>query len=275
MEDNEFEIPEISDKELFDIDVDQEWEKCAAEVGIDTKKVKVFKFGTLLKIAAAFVVMVSAAWFVAYSNSDSEQTFAALEQPIDAVVETNTQISINKNSKIICSGKKGEFNVNLQGEAYFDVEKNPNRTFKVIAGGATVIVHGTSFNVCQVEGRTIVSVSSGVVEVVNNKTGKKGVITKGQQITCTENSLEQTENYANCMAWKSKSFEFENSSLSQVMTDLSKVYDFKYAFADNKIKDYKLSSSFENQELNAIFHILMETLDIEIIEQGNKSYLIK
>lgn len=275
MEDLDFEIPELPDKDLLDIDVDKEWEMCAANVGINTKKGKVLKLNSLLKIAAAVVLTAGVSWFIINNDNNNEQTFASAETLTEATVENSTLISINKNSKIVCSQKKGEFNVKLQGEAYFDVEKNPARKFKISAGEATIVVHGTSFNVCQNVEKTVVSVNTGEVEVINNQTGESQKITRGQQIVCSGNTLQKTLNTANCMAWKSKKFEFNNSPISDVMDDLSKVYGFKYTFADNGLKGYKLSSTFENQDINAIFHIMQETLDVEISLQENGVYIIK
>jgi transmembrane sensor len=40
-----------------------------------------------------------------------------------------------------------ERTIQLEGEAYFEVTKNPHKPFKVMANGTEVLVHGTHFNV--------------------------------------------------------------------------------------------------------------------------------
>lgn len=51
----------------------------------------------------------------------------------------------------------------LRGEAFFDITKDPNRSFRVLAGGAQVEVLGTAFNIEITDTATHVSVARGSV----------------------------------------------------------------------------------------------------------------
>ncbi len=55
------------------------------------------------------------------------------------------------------------------GEAFFDVEKDPNRPFVVRAGGTQITAVGTAFNVRRAIDRVQVSVASGAVQVAAPK----------------------------------------------------------------------------------------------------------
>lgn len=265
-------IPKISDLRLLEIDTDAEWKRFKDEAGI--KEPKVFRLAAALKAAAA-VVLIAGASLLAYNSLSKphQETYAAQSQMVEATVEKSTHISINKNSQIVCTDETdGIYNVKLKGEAYFDVEKNPKRSFQIETEDVTVIVHGTSFDICEEESQTVVTVTSGNVEVRNNKSGEAITdITKNKQLVCKKNGEMQVSEISNLnnIAWKLKQFKFENSKISDVIAQLSKVYDFKYTFASNDIKNATLTGSFDNQNIQSIFNVLEQTLDIKIEKTGN------
>jgi ferric-dicitrate binding protein FerR (iron transport regulator) len=61
----------------------------------------------------------------------------------------------------------------LQGEAFFEVTKDPRKVFIVQSGDVSVQVHGTSFNVSayDTDPDIAVSLESGSVSLFNNKNG--------------------------------------------------------------------------------------------------------
>ena len=270
-------IQKITDLSLLDIDVDKEWSKFAANAGIK-KEPKIFSLsGLLMKVAAAVIVVLGVSFTVyKLTSKPFNQTFAALGTTVEAVVENATQISLNKNSEAVCSADDGVFSVNLKGQAYFDVEKNPQREFRVKTSDVTVIVHGTSFDVCEKENMTVVTVTSGNVEVRNNQGEVKENLTRGKQLVCLKNGemkVSEVENF-NSIAWKLKKFEFTNTPMKQVVSQLSKAYDFKYCFESCELEEIPLTGEFDNQCLNSVLRVLEQTLDIKI-EKTGEYYKIK
>ena len=269
-------IPRITDLSLLDIDVNKEWARFAANAGIK-KEPKIFSLIGLMKIAAAIVIVLGVSFTIYKFNSKAyNETFASAGTTVEAVVENSTQISLNKNSEAVCTKEDGVFSVALKGQAYFDVEKNPQREFRVKTSDVTVIVHGTSFDVCERENMTIVTVTSGNVEVRNNQGEVKDNLTKGKQLVCLKNGemkVSEVENF-NSIAWKLKKFEFENTPMKQVVSQLSKAYDFKYCFEDCELEEIPLTGEFDNQSLETVLTVLEQTLDIKIEREGC-SYKIK
>lgn len=274
-----YQIPEISDPALLDIDTDAEWERLSAQLGFK-KKGRILKFDLLIKIAAAILIVAATSVFV-YNNTgkNNTQTFAAINAPVETTVETSTHISINRNSSVVCSNAdKDKFSVELKGEAYFDVEKNPERTFEINTHDIKVIVHGTSFNICEQEGTTTVTVTSGVVEVISNKDGKSVTITKDEQLTCDNQGqfqVENVDNYNN-IAWKLKDFKFNDVELGEIMQQLARAYGFSYTFENPEAAQNRISGSFSNQEAESVITILSQALDniaIEKTSEGN--YVIR
>lgn len=264
-------IPEIPDLKLLDIDVNKEWEKFSARAGIKNEP-KIFRLGYLMKIAAAVVVVLGVSFTIYRFGKDGlrTETFAAENKTIETVVENSTKISLNKNSGVVCTEGDGVYDVELKGQAYFEVEKNSKREFRVKTSDVTVIVRGTSFDVCESGGTTVVTVTSGNVEVRNNNGDVRNNLTKGKQLVCRENGEMEVfdlENF-NSIAWKLKKLEFKNTPLKDVMSQLSGVYGFEYCFEDSATAKIPLTGEFDNQCLKSVLTVLEQTLDIKIEGEG-------
>ncbi len=276
MDNVDLKIPEISDLKLLDIDTDAEWNKLAGELGFH-RKAKILRFDVMLKIAAAVLIILATTVFIMHNNESETQTFAAIDTPIETIVEHSTAISVNRNSSVTCRNSKDKFCVNLKGEAYFDVEKNPERTFEICTQDVKVIVHGTSFNVCQKANATTVTVTSGIVEVVSPKDGKSVKITKDEELTYTAKEgfvVKKINNY-NTIAWKLKEFKFNNTELGDIMQQLSQAYGFEYKFEDIESANHRISGTFSNQSLTSIINIINQTLDeTNIIQTPEGGYAV-
>lgn len=121
--------------------------------------------------AVALVVLVAVAVNVGMGlHSVSSQEFIA---SIPAGSRTNimlpdrTRVQLNSASEITFDwDTEGERTVHLYGEAYFDVAKDCEHTFRVIISDIEVEVHGTSFNVNAYDDENIaISLVSGEVSL--------------------------------------------------------------------------------------------------------------
>ena len=270
-------IPYISDVRMLDIDTDHEWARFKAAAGISEPKT--FRLSTLWKAAASIVLIAGASLF-AYNHyaAPPTETHVACQETIEATVETSTQISLNRNSRITCTDnrKKGSYNVQLEGEAYFDVEKNPDRTFTIDTKDLTVTVRGTSFDVCESNGATTVTVTSGNVEVTNHADHQTiGNLTRGKQLICHATGkmeVKDVDNF-NCIAWKLRNFEFNDQTIESVMQQLQAAYNIRYRIADD-VRSAKITGTFEQQDIQSVFNVIEQALDISITQDADGTWNI-
>ena len=118
--------------------------------------------------------------------------------------------------------------VSITGEAYFEVSPDKSRPFIVDVGGMQVEVLGTHFNVNSYNDEEVIRTTllEGSVVVTQNMKSKK--LYPGQQAvvnTIGDINLEKNVNLSQVMSWKNGLFYFENSSLQEVMRDISRWYD--------------------------------------------------
>lgn len=142
-----------------------------------------------------------------------------------------TKVWINADSKLIYpnifAGKVRE--VELEGEAYFEVAENKEKPFVVKTASERVEVLGTHFNVSAYKEETLSSVAllEGSVKVVLPNDFEK-IIQPGQQtVTHGTQMVVQQVNPEEVVAWKNGEFMFNNENLESVMRKLARWYDLE------------------------------------------------
>lgn len=118
----------------------------------------------------------------------------------------------------------------LQGEAFFDVRKNPDRPFRVIAGSAEVEVLGTAFDIQLTGDATRVavargSVSTGTRDAVSGPS--RATLKPGDAISIDAASGMQTRTLVdveNVGAWREGRLVVRNTSIASVI-DVIRRYD--------------------------------------------------
>ncbi|MFY8095381.1 MAG: FecR family protein [Niveispirillum sp.] len=114
-----------------------------------------------------------------------------------------------------------------QGEALFDVTKDPSRPFTVAAGEQLVTVVGTAFNVRHLDQAVTVTVTRGRVEVGGRDGRGKVGLTPGQQISARPGQAAgpvKTVDAQAATAWTDGRLSFDNAPLPQVLAELSHHY---------------------------------------------------
>lgn len=176
-----------------------------------------------------------------------------------------------------------ERKVDVNGEVYFEVAKNPNMPFKVsIAtpaggpGGSVIEVLGTQFNVNAYENETAVRTTlvEGSLKVMNlpaNGNTASVVLTPGKQsIITTDSRLKVADaDIDKVVAWKRGIFNFEDASLEEVMRQIERWYDIQVVYEKN-VPDIKFGGKMSNDvSLQGLLKSLQES-DVHFRLEGRK-----
>ena len=177
------------------------------------------------------------------------------------VLPDGTNVSLNSGSVLrypeFFSGDKRE--VELIGEAFFDVAKDPNKRFVVkTTGDERVEVLGTSFNMEAFPGDSILSTTllegkvrfvsdAGSVQmnpgeklVYNNKTSKA-------KLTKTNGEAET--------AWKYGKIIFDNTPFNEVLRMLSKRFNVDFVVKNEKYRKDSFTGTFSTQRLEQVLDV--------------------
>ena len=156
-------------------------------------------------------------------------------------LEDSTRVWLNSESRLIYPARfaSDSRRVELEGEAYFEVSKNPDVPFMVESGGQRVKVYGTEFNIRAYPEDAMVytTLSSGSISLTPSTGGGEVFISPGKQAMFDKGTAKaaiRNVDIERVTGWRHGRFVFEEQSLRQIMRDLSRWYDFKYEFADEE-----------------------------------------
>lgn len=136
----------------------------------------------------------------------------------------------------------------LEGEAFFDVAKNPDKPFIIHSDKVQTVVRGTSFNVRSYKeiGEINVSVRTGVVEVSVDRntfgelTANKRIVynTKTDQHVITESNWEEE------MAWRDRRLVLKDGNIAELKLRLKQLYGVEISTEGAFPADQRFGLSF-------------------------------
>jgi len=192
------------------------------------------------------------------------------------VLSDGTKVWLNSESELRYPVKfTGETReVELLGEAYFDVEKNPNKPFFVKTSNINTRVLGTEFNVSAYPNEELnITLVEGSVELNPKQiSGKLRLIPGdnanlkigGDQIHVSQVDVRKYT------AWRDGYFYFERERLEDILTKLERWYDFKVFYQNPAVKDYTFKMRADrDQDFAEIVSRLEKTGRISLKLKGN------
>jgi ferric-dicitrate binding protein FerR (iron transport regulator) len=121
-----------------------------------------------------------------------------------------------------------ERNVELTGEAYFEVAKNKDKPFNVKVNGMKVEVLGTHFNVMAYNDENSIETTLLEGSVKLTKKGASATLLPNQQGSLSRDAqgFRVTEVVAqDIIAWKNGFFKFDNENIETIMRKVARWYD--------------------------------------------------
>ncbi|WP_423127142.1 FecR family protein [Gaoshiqia sp. Z1-71] len=163
-----------------------------------------------------------------------------------------------------------ERKVVLDGEAFFEVVKNPQSPFIVDATSLQIKVLGTSFNVVAYEVDSIseVVVASGKVEVTGEGQRFKQVLLPSERLICNRvnHQLSKSNVYIeNYTSWKSGQLMFLNDKLDEVVRKLSRYYHVDIEVQADVRRTQQFRAIMQHESIDEVLRYMKLTMDIDYI----------
>jgi transmembrane sensor len=165
-----------------------------------------------------------------------------------------------------------ERKVDITGEAYFEVAKDPKKPFIVnIGGGGRVEVLGTHFNInsYEDEARVRTTLLEGAVKVA--KDAATAILKPGEQAVIADHSpltIDHSPDLEQVMAWKNGLFDFSKADIQTVMRQITRWYDVEVVYEGIPKGTFSGGVS-RNTNLSNVLKIL-ELSDVKFRIEGRK-----
>lgn len=252
--------------------------------------------------AAAVSLMILASWLWLYPRDQPQSTAPlsiAVQGPMPDAASTETLTTalprqafvLPDGSRIILTRRSRlTFNksfdaakrqVYLEGDAYFDVRRDPARPFVVYAGGLVTEVLGTRFFVRQrgKDRTTQVSVREGKVSVYAkgkpSESEQNGVIiTQNQQVVFDETSMRLVSGLVAVPVplvlpdRETPILIFQEAELDWVLAELSRLYGIEFVVSSSALKNCRITADLNGLTLFTQLDLVCKSIGARYDKRG-------
>jgi transmembrane sensor len=244
-------------------------------------------------VAAAVVILLAGfSWLYMGGAAKDWNTLGVQETAMQEIITNRGE----RNSLILADGSRITLNADshlqipldygqhsrtliLDGEAFFEVEHNPDSPFRVYTGDHVYTeVLGTRFNVRSYEtasnGRVDVVVADGLVRLgsedqsqpnsVEISAGQKGAIGPAGAISVSSVSDSALDIY---LGWTHGRMVFSDHTLEEIIGDLERWYDIEITVTEPALLQRRMSATFDDDPLSEVLQVIGHALQIEFTKK--------
>jgi transmembrane sensor len=194
-------------------------------------------------------------------------------------LEDGSRILLNTSTRLFVKYDKYARHVELEnGEALFDVLKNPRRPFVVTAGGREVTALGTSFEVRRDGADVMVTLIEGKVTVtpVAEATGRSPatqveVLSPGQRLTFAVGRAPRLDRpqLEKVTAWQRGQVSLDNLSLADAVAEMNRYSTMQLRIERPEAAALRVSGIFRAGDSGSFARAVSETYGLVPIEQAS------
>lgn len=242
-------------------------------------KPKVVKGFFTLKSAAASILLIIgslALYFNIKQNTVSNWTVYTSNEGVgykNILLKDGSKIVLQNGSTLKVDAAYGEKEtrlLSLNGQAFFEVQRDTTKPFIITTQTSEITVLGTSFNVNSSSNKSSIMVSSGKVKVSNLQNHNDIILVKNEGVFDDGKIMLKTnfknENY---QAWFTGKFSFKEEKIDEVVFALNTFYNNQFQLSEPFSSTCRLTADFDNQPIENVVEVLRLSCDIHVNKAGN------
>jgi len=224
-----------------------------------------------LRVAAMFVLPVITAVAMYFYRSPDEtrpgQLVVAVErgQKANITLPDGSKVWLNSQSRLTYSTN---FNVKqrelqLDGEAYFEVAHNPDKPFIVRSNDISVRALGTAFGVKAYNEDLLISSILMKGKVLVTTPDGETILKPNERIMYDKTTHKKVQstvtNATDFTGWIHNELRFEDESLADIAKTVQRIYNVDVIFASEKLKYQRYTGTINNNSLENVLNIISLT----------------
>jgi len=247
------------------VDKAQAWNKISTKLNPAVKVNPLWR--RPLFIAAAVLLIIGCLWMLSLFSQEQEAIIYAtnLEETRDITLPDGSNVSLNENSRLVYKEDENLRNVELSGEALFDVTHDEDKTFNVSTKHTKTSVLGTTFLVKSDSTKTEVSLFEGRISF-DAQDKEKVILNPGEKVSyaISDGAISKSSiKNENDIAWKTKKLSFDSDKLSHVLEVMEDYFDKNIELRMLNEERCRFTGSFENSNYKSIIDVLSYTYDMD------------
>ena len=269
-------------KEMESIDVMGAYQQAQTQIKTNRRR---SMYNQLMRYAAFLTIPLLLSslilGYLYWGATDTEEKYAEVMAATGSVIRyelpDHSVVWLNSGSTLRYPTvfKKDNRNVELKGEAYFEVESDKEHPFIVKTKQLTVEATGTAFNVNAYAPDHVAAVTLVKGKVAVTLDQKKTIsLSPGEKIdynlATSLYNVNKTNTYKWC-SWKDGILIFRDDPLEYVFKRLGQTYNVEFILKDAELGKYSYKATFEGESLNEILRLLEMSAPIRCKEVSNRN----
>ncbi len=257
---------------------DQAWDRLYSRLdqdGLLTEKRQIRQpifNATTLRWAASLVILVSATMFIIFGTNSQKTELLSLHNnakssSLVTTLEDGSVVYLAGNSTLTYPKhfKKNRRDVQIKGDAFFQISKNKKAPFTVRTDRINIEVLGTSFNVktsCKMS--PSISVNTGVVKVTMREDGQSAQLVAGETAVIHKNHLQtmQTEDAMQFVRYLER-MHFKDERLSDVIAVINRNMDGITLEIEPGLEERLITASFSGNSPESMAQLICIALNLK------------
>ncbi|MGC3946141.1 MAG: FecR domain-containing protein [Chryseolinea sp.] len=272
--------------------VEAVWERIDMSIGRQSLVPSAKKSWTLVRMAAAILVLIAAAASIWYYSSNRMISVSTVYGEVKAITLPDQSIvMLNGNSVLTYRNnwKTEELReVWIRGEGYFDI-RHINIDTSNITDGERFVVHGndmdiqvlgTSFNVKSRRNKTNIALLTGKIQVTyrDSPVSSAGlVMLPGDYVEYSGHELLTKKKLLRphkAATWTVREITFTDPSLGEIVETLQDNYGYAVNLGDTELLQLKIEGEISVTSVPELLTVVSSTLGIRIEEESGKEIVI-
>ncbi|NGF55556.1 DUF4974 domain-containing protein [Parapedobacter sp. SGR-10] len=251
------------------------------------RKIRILRYAA---IWAGFIMFASITLWQVKRSSTGSEIAATIEKtnpqgvPVRYVLPDSSEVFLGAGSTLhypeYFIGDARE--IQLAGEAFFQVAHNPDKPFIIHTGHIRTKVLGTSFKVEALDGQEVmVAVATGKVDVssvADGQTKSLALLTPGLKVTWNGQNgkaVQSKADIASLEQWKAGDMIFDEQLLGRVAGELERRYGVQIVFRDKDLANSRVGGTFSAGEpVTSILKMLSVVGEFSYENKDDKTFTI-
>lgn len=263
--------------DLPPVDVDRAWSRVQARIAEAEGLGRVVPMrgpGRAMRWFAAAAMITGLALGVQYWFNQRPQELMATNAHVRTLLKDSSTVVLSPGTHLNAR-ISDERRVELNGQAYFEVQRDVERHFVVHTDDVTVTVLGTAFEVSAFD-----TANSVLVRV---RHGRVQVVASGDTVVLEAGGYARYNRKAHILerlpappaeVWGEHIIQFQDAPVALVVQRLEELFPVKITLGNEALKQCKLTATFEDEPIAYILRVIADTYGATLVEQAPGTFVL-